>query len=205
MEPHARARHSVLDAPTLVLNRSWIPVHVTAVRRAVGMVFRGVAHVVDPQSLVVQDFIAWLASPCDEAHAAIRTPSRDVRVPEVVQLLDYDRIPSFEAPFTRASLFRRDDHRCQYCGMKPSHGQLTIDHVVPRARGGRTNWKNCVVACVRCNARKGDRALPIPGLRLMRIPRAPRWSPHLNIRPSDWPGSWSQFLGAKATATATGT
>ncbi|MFO1054172.1 MAG: HNH endonuclease [Planctomycetota bacterium] len=205
MEQSERSRRSVLDAPTLVLNRSWVPVHVTAVRRAVGMVFRGIAQVVDHHSLTLQDFQAWLTSPCESTQRTIRTAVRHVSAPEVVQLCMYDRIPTFEAPFTRASLFRRDDHRCQYCGVRPAHSQLTVDHVVPRSRGGRTSWDNCVVACVRCNARKGDRPLPIPGIRLLRNPRAPRWSPHLNVRPSDWPGSWFQFLGSAEKWIATGT
>ncbi len=206
MVPSDSARGSVLDAPTLVLNRSWIPIHVTIVRRAIGMLFRGTALVVDPLSLTVMDFATWLRDPTDSTRRSIRTTSRWVAVPEVVQLCDYDRVPSFEAPFTRSSLLRRDDHRCQYCGVRPPQSQLTVDHVVPRSRGGRTNWENCVVACIRCNARKGDRPPSTAGLRLQRSPRAPRWAPHLQVRPAEWPGSWSQFLGSRrVSGAATGT
>lgn len=198
--PH-QDRLSALDRPTLVLNRSWVPVHVTAVRRAICMVCSGVAQIVDPNSLTLHDLAAWTSLIPGESAIGIRTSSRHFPVPEIVQLYRYDRVPTVEAPFTRQNLFRRDDHRCQYCAAKPPHSQLTIDHVIPRARGGRTSWENCVVACVRCNARKGDRSLPVHGMRLLRLPRAPRWSPCLNVRRDDWPGSWGQFLGNRSTAT----
>lgn len=198
--PHAES-HSALDRPTLVLNRSWVPVHVTAVRRAICMVCSGVAQIVDPGPLTLHDLATWIRMVPDDDAPGIRSAARRIRVPEIVQLHRYDRVPSIEAPFTRQNLFRRDDHRCQYCAAKPPHSQLTIDHVIPRARGGRTTWENCVVACVRCNARKGDRALPVHGMRLLRVPRAPRWSPCLNIRRDDWPGSWGQFLSDRTSAT----
>src|SRR5690606_27562949 len=154
---------------------------------------------IDTESFTPRDFRDWL---CVEPAAgrAIRTPSRSIAAPEVVQLRQYDRVPAFEAPFTRASLLRRDEHRCQYCGGRPPSSQLTIDHVVPRARGGRTSWDNCVAACVRCNSRKGDRTPAHAGLRLLRPPRAPRWTPYSNVRPNDWPDSWSRFM-PRATMT----
>lgn len=180
-----------------------MPVHVTAVRRAVTMLFRGIAQAIDPVSLVPHDFPGWLDCAPVGAVRLIRTPSRLIVAPEVVQLLTYDRLPVFEAPFTRASLLRRDEHRCQYCGVRPPNSQLTIDHVVPRARGGRTVWENCVAACVRCNSRKGDRTPARAGMRLQRAPRAPRWSPYLNVRRSDWPPSWDQFVAGPRRATGT--
>jgi 5-methylcytosine-specific restriction endonuclease McrA len=130
----------------------------------------------------------------------IRTPSRWIEMPEIVQVRTYDRLPAADAAFTRANLLRRDEHRCQYCGQRPPHSQLTVDHVVPRARGGRTSWENCVAACARCNARKGDRTPGSAGMRLLRAPRAPRWSPFLDLRRGDWPDSWAQFVAAPQRA-----
>lgn len=176
-----------------------MPVHVTPVRRAIAMVFASVAHAIDTESFAPRDFRDWLAVEPD-LERAIRTSTRWIAVPEVVQLRRYDRVPAFEAPFTRTSLLRRDDHRCQYCGSRPPSSQLTIDHVVPRAQGGRTSWDNCVAACVRCNSRKGDRSPAHAGLRLLRPPRAPRWTPYSNVRPHDWPDSWSRFM-PRATKT----
>lgn len=204
MEPGAPRGRSVLDAPTLVLNRSWMPVHVTAVRRAIAMMFRGVAHAIDPIALTPHDFEGWLHQ-ISRPGRSIRTPCREIAVPEIVQLLRYDRVPAFDAPFTRASLLRRDGHRCQYCGVRPPSSQLTIDHVVPRAQGGRTSWENCVAACVRCNSRKGDRTPARAGLHLLRAPRAPRWTPYLNVRRGAWPTSWLQFVPDAQRGARTGT
>lgn len=193
----------MLDAPSLVLNRSWMPVHVTAVRRAIAMVFRGIAHAIDPEGLTTHDFDTWLEREVPPGRG-IRAPGRRIAVPEVVQLRSYDRVPAFDAPFTRASLLRRDEHRCQYCGVRPPNSQLTIDHVLPRAQGGRTSWENCVAACVRCNSRKGDRTPGRAGLRLLRAPTAPRWTPYLNVRPGDWPRSWAQFVPRARRGARTG-
>lgn len=194
---------ALLD-PTLVLNRSWCAVHVTTVRRALGMLCRGSVAVLDPESLTPLGAEAWLDRPVVDGARAVRTPSRLIPAPEIVLLGRYDRLPVSQAPFTRISLLRRDDHRCQYCGTRPPRAQLTIDHVVPKARGGRTSWENCVAACVRCNSRKGDRPPSHVGLRLLRTPRAPRWTPCFQMTPGTWPESWRPFL-PDARRPSTGT
>jgi 5-methylcytosine-specific restriction endonuclease McrA len=102
-------------------------------------------------------------------------------------------VPCHEAPFTRRNLFLRDDFTCQYCGRHCASDHLSIDHVLPRSRGGATNWENCVLACVSCNARKADRTLKEAGLHLLRAPVRPRWSPYLNVRPNQRMESWSRF------------
>ncbi len=183
----------MLDRATLVLNRSWRPVHVTTVRRALCMVFRDAARIVCPQSLSVFTFEEWLAQPLAQDAPAIRSPSVRIAAPEVVLLARYDRVPCHEAPFTRRNLFLRDDFTCQYCGRHCASDHLSIDHVLPRSRGGATNWENCVLACVSCNARKADRTLKEAGLHLLRAPVRPRWSPYLNVRPNQRMESWTRF------------
>jgi len=201
IEPEAR---TALRDPTLVLNRSWSPVHVTTVRRALGMLCRGSVTVLDPESLSPMPADVWLSRDVGPEARAVRTPSRLILAPEIVLLGRYDRLPVSQAPFTRVSLLRRDDHRCQYCGTRPAHAQLTIDHVVPKARGGRTTWENCVAACVRCNSRKADRPPSHAGLRLLRTPRAPRWTPCFQLTPGTWPDSWRPFLpGSRRPSTGT--
>ncbi|MFN6145901.1 MAG: HNH endonuclease [Planctomycetota bacterium] len=189
---HAR-RTELLDRATLVLNRSWRPVHVTTVRRAICMVCRDAARIVCPESLSVFTFGEWLARPLPPEVQAIRSPSVRIAAPEVVLLARYDRVPCHEAPFTRRNLFLRDDFTCQYCGRHCASDHLSIDHVLPRSRGGATNWENCVLACVSCNARKADRTLKEAGLHLLRAPVRPRWSPYLNVRPNQRMESWSRF------------
>lgn len=184
----------VLDAATLVLNRSWIPVHVTTVRRAIGMLYRAAVVVVATDTLATHDFTGWLRQPSSVATLEwIRTPRLRIAAPEVVQLLHFDRIPTFEAPFTRRNLYQRDRLTCQYCGRRVSPANSSIDHVLPRSRGGQTCWENCVLACVRCNSRKGDRTLQEAGLRLLRPPRKPRWSPYMGLGQNQHRSSWQRF------------
>jgi 5-methylcytosine-specific restriction endonuclease McrA len=193
MEPRAPTRKSVLDLPTLVLNRSWIPVHITSVRRAVCMVYQDAAMVVTTDTLQVLPFGEWISMPNPPTSRWIRTVSLSVPAPEVIRLSRYDRVPIHEAPFTRRNLYQRDDYTCQYCGRRGSADKLSIDHVVPRSRGGHTTWENCVLACVRCNARKADRTLKEAGLRLQQPPRRPRWSPYLNMAHVERLPSWRRF------------
>ncbi|RME16153.1 MAG: HNH endonuclease [Alphaproteobacteria bacterium] len=104
-----------------------------------------------------------------EYDAIVRSPSLALRLPSVVVLKEYIR-PRREVAFTRFNLFLRDGFRCQYCG---GRGDLTFDHVVPRARGGVTSWENVVAACAPCNLRKGAKSLAEAGMRLRATPRRP--------------------------------
>lgn len=186
-------REDLLARATLVLNRSWLPVHVTTVRRALCMVFRDAARIVCPETLATYDFGDWLERPLPAAAPTIRSPSIAIAAPEVVLLRRYDRVPRHEAPFTRRNLFLRDNYTCQYCGRRCTTDHLSVDHVQPRSRGGGTSWENCVLACVGCNARKADQTPREAGLRLLRQPTRPRWTPYLNLRPSQHMDSWARF------------
>ena len=104
-----------------------------------------------------------------EYDEVVRSPSTEIRIPSVVVLKDYVQ-PQKRVAFTRFNLFLRDEFRCQYCGGK---GDLTFDHVVPRARGGITSWENVVAACAKCNLRKGSKSLGRAGMSLRKPPRQP--------------------------------
>ncbi|MCY2955780.1 MAG: HNH endonuclease [Planctomycetota bacterium] len=187
-------RAHLLTLATLVLNRSWLPVHVTTVRRALCMVVRGVARIVAPDTLSTHSFMEWIQLQIPPMSPFIRSPSVRVAIPEVVVLNSYDKVPCHEAPFTRRNLFLRDDFTCQYCGGRCTADRLSVDHVVPRSRGGKTTWDNCVLACVRCNARKADRTIKEAGLKLLRAPRRPRWTPYINLRSAQLLESWQRFV-----------
>lgn len=186
-------RAELLERATLVLNRSWQPIHVTTVRRALCMVFRDAARIICPETLATYDFQAWVEVPTPPEADAIRSPSVRILAPEVILLARYNRIPSHRAPFTRRNLFQRDDYTCQYCGRKTKAGLLSVDHVQPRSRGGSTSWENCVLACVGCNSRKADQTPREAGLRLIREPERPRWTPYLNLSPGQRMDSWTKF------------
>ena len=187
-------RAELLERATLVLNQSWQPVHVTTVRRALCTVYRDAARVICPETLATYDFDAWLQRPGTPGEPAIRAPGVLIAAPEVILLTRYNRVPRHEAPFSRRNLFLRDGDTCQYCGRQAKVDHLTVDHVRPRSRGGATSWENCVLACVACNARKADRTPREAGLRLLREPARPRWTPYLNLRSSQRMDSWSRLM-----------
>ncbi|SFB14706.1 5-methylcytosine-specific restriction endonuclease McrA [Poseidonocella pacifica] len=124
----------------------------------------------------------------------VRSPSTHIRIPSVVVLKDYVK-PQKRVAFTRFNLFLRDEFRCQYCGSK---GELTFDHVVPRAAGGTTNWENVVAACAPCNLRKGSKSLRRAGMSLRKPPRRPAPEELQNtgrkFPPNHLHDSWIDFL-----------
>ncbi len=183
----------VLDRSTLVLNRHWQPVGVSTVARALVMLWNEVARVVDPEDYSTHDWEAWIARPPRHDAPAIRTARQRIRLPEVVTLGRYDRLPGAAVTFSRRNVSKRDHHTCQYCGTQPGWESITVDHVVPRAQGGPTSWTNCVAACVRCNTRKADRTPEQAGMTLRKRPTRPDWKPLFAAHGPRVP-SWSRFL-----------
>ena len=124
----------------------------------------------------------------------VHSPSTRIRMPSVVVLKDYVK-PQKRVAFTRFNLFLRDGFLCQYCGSK---GDLTFDHVVPRASGGVTSWENVVAACSRCNLKKGSKSLRRAGMSLRRAPRQPSSEELRNsgrqFPPNYLHDSWMDFL-----------
>jgi 5-methylcytosine-specific restriction endonuclease McrA len=190
----------LLNAHVLVLNRSWVAVHVTHVRRAVTLVFQEQARIVDPEDFALYNFEEWahLSMTKDGEWAGARflhTPAFRFRVPEVILLNHFNGFVRREVRFTRRNIFLRDRHRCQYCGTRPARQELTIDHVVPKSRGGTDSWDNLVTACVTCNVRKGDRTPEEAGMHLLRRPGTPLWLPRLGtaLRREEIV-SWQRFV-----------
>jgi 5-methylcytosine-specific restriction endonuclease McrA len=124
----------------------------------------------------------------------VHSPSTQIKIPSVVVLRDYVK-PRKQVAFTRFNLFLRDEFCCQYCGER---GELTFDHVVPRASGGVTSWQNVVAACSKCNLRKGSRALHQSGMNLRKPPRQPESEQLRNLGrkfpPNHLHASWMDFL-----------
>jgi 5-methylcytosine-specific restriction endonuclease McrA len=193
---------AVLQRPTLVLNRHWQPVRVTTVARALVQVWNATARVIDPVDYRLYTWADWSALRPRADEAAITTPRLRLRVPEVVTLTTYDRLPILTVPFNRRNVFQRDRYACQYCGARPGSVELTIDHVVPRSQGGVSSWENCVLACVTCNRHKANRTPEQAGLSLRTKPVRPRWQPLYalgRVRIDNRACStraWSQFLSA---------
>lgn len=183
----------VLERPTLVLNKQWMPVNIAPVARALTLLWNEAAMVVDPDDFRLYNWADWARMAPREGEPVIRAVSFRLRVPEVLALTKHDRPRSNSVTFCRRNVFKRDHSTCQYCGCQPGSEELTIDHVVPRSQNGRTTWENCVLACVACNARKANRTPEQAGMKLRKPPFRPTWKPLYglsNVRIE----SWSRFL-----------
>jgi 5-methylcytosine-specific restriction endonuclease McrA len=165
----------VLSLPVLVLNRHLLPVQVTTVKRAVVLLYGGVALALDDGG-ESYDFGLWRDLPVRNDDDAIPLVGGELRVPRVVHLLRYDRTPRVTVRLTRRNLMFRDAHQCQYCGKRPPLRDLNIDHVVPRSRGGDDSWENLVTACRSCNLRKGWKTPEEANMRLASRPFRPKWT-----------------------------
>lgn len=183
----------VLQRPTLVLNRSWQPVNVATVARALVMVWSDTARVVDPADYQLYDWADWAELKPSDDQPFVQAVSQRIRVPEVVTLTDFNRLPSTTVAFSRRNIFKRDRMLCQYCGKKLRSEDATIDHVVPRSHGGGSSWENCVLACVRCNHSKADRTPQKAGLNLLNMPKQPNWNPAYSQYSVRYE-SWSKFI-----------
>jgi 5-methylcytosine-specific restriction endonuclease McrA len=187
------AQTNVLDQPTLVLNRSWQPVHVTTVARSLILVWNDAARVVDPDDFQVFTWNDWAKREPADGMPCIRSARLRLPVPEVITLASYDRLPSTAITFSRRNVAKRDHYTCQYCGGQPGGESITIDHVIPRSQGGTSCWNNCVAACERCNARKGDRTPEQAGLKLRHRPVRPEWRPFYAAQGASIE-SWARFV-----------
>jgi 5-methylcytosine-specific restriction endonuclease McrA len=185
---------SVLSQPALVLNRSWTAVATTSVRHALGLMFKGSAMAIRPDTYEVHGFETWKDLSVPSGEPFVRTVSLSVRVPEVIVLTRYNSIPNTSVVFSRRNLYKRDRNTCQYCGSRPGTAELSIDHVTPRSRGGRTTWRNCVLACVPCNRRKANRMPDESGMHLLSNPLPPRWTPMLELPLGRVRQSWERFV-----------
>ncbi len=161
----------------LVLNATYEPINVCTVRRAVVLLLKERAEVIE--------HAGW------QLHSATQTMTR----PAVIRLVSYVRIPrdTHRRKITRRAVFARDDWTCQYCG---SRSNLTVDHVVPRSKGGASSWDNIVASCAPCNRRKGNALPRQAGMRLLRQPRTP--SPHvfIHVASPSIPAAWRAYLAA---------
>jgi 5-methylcytosine-specific restriction endonuclease McrA len=190
---------ALLNQPVLVLNRLWQAVNICTARRALTLLFEGNAQVVfqsangDYQTF---DFREWRDLSREQPHdESISTVSFRIRVPRVILLLVFDRLPKKEVKFTRHNIFERDRNRCQYCGKTFDRKDLNLDHVIPRDQGGPTTWENIVCSCIRCNTRKANRTPREAGMRLIRKPRRPKWRPFVQIHlGAPLHDSWRRFI-----------
>lgn len=194
---------AALDEKVLVLNRMYTAIRVISARRAFTMLCKDIAEVIAVENgrYANYDLRSWVEVAelqrqfQPEAYDWVRTPSLVIAVPKIIRLLGYDRLPQQEVKLNRRNLYARDGNICQYCGHHFSTKELTIDHVVPRVQGGEQSWVNLVVACMKCNARKGGRTPQQAHMHLVRKPHKPRRNPSITLRLGQKKyESWKAFL-----------
>jgi 5-methylcytosine-specific restriction endonuclease McrA len=175
----------MLDRQVLVLNRLWQAINVCTVRRAFTLVCQGNAQVVyadGENNFRTHDFESWRDfSHREPEEEMVHTIAFKIRVPRIIVLMMFDRLPKKEVKFTRANIFERDKNTCQYCGKVFDKRDLNLDHVLPRDKGGLTTWENIVCSCIPCNTRKGNRLAHQAGMHLIKKPVRPKWRPFVNI------------------------
>lgn len=163
---------------TLLLSQSYEPIKVISWQRAITLLFLGKVEVVE------------------EYGDAVRSVTFIIKIPSVVRLLRAFRRHHRPVKFSRVNIYARDGYRCQYCGIRCGMADLTYDHVVPRAKGGKTTWENIVTCCYPCNGKKGNRTPSEAGLKLRTQPARPQWVPAVTIRVStrSVPDAWRDYL-----------
>jgi 5-methylcytosine-specific restriction endonuclease McrA len=167
----------------LVLNASYEPLNVTTVRRAHVLVFKGKAEVLE------------------RLDRPLSTATRSFPWPNVIRLVNYVRVPRVvQRKISRRALFARDGWRCVYCGT--ASARLTLDHVIPRSRGGASVWENVVTSCAPCNHRKGDRLLHEVEMSLHAPPRPPAPVLFIQLSAPKIPEPWRIYLKGFTTASA---
>lgn len=185
----------MLSANVLVLNRSWVAIHIADVRRALTLVYRDLARVVSPDTYDTYDFDTWRELSEFAEGRFVHTVSFKIKVPEVIVLNFFNEFHHKEVRFSRRNIFERDRNTCQYCGKRFSKMDLTIEHVVPRSRGGTDAWDNLVLACVKCNVKKGSKLLREAGMKLIQPPKKPKFLPYLAVRVgASRAKSWEKFI-----------
>ena len=164
----------ILSLPVLVLNLNYEPLNVCSVRRAIVLYLRERAEMLE------------------NGRGTVRTTSVAIPVPSVIRLTQLVKRPVMTARLSRREVFVRDGHACQYCGAISR--DLTLDHVVPRVRGGTHTWENVVSACVPCNHRKAGRTPKEAQMTLLREPRAPRANPYYLFSHRTLLEEWRKFI-----------
>ena len=162
----------------LLLNITYEPLRIINWKKAITMLCLGKVEVIEEYS------------------REIHSVSFTVKLPSVVRLLRLVKRPKTPVKFSRQNIYARDRYRCQYCGARFATEDLTYDHVIPKSRGGKTQWKNIVTCCIDCNRKKGGRKPSEASMKLIRKPKRPTWVPAIRITIGyrEIPQTWRDYL-----------
>lgn len=165
----------------LILNSDWTPLNFVSSIRALNLLFKGRAEIIEVDGPSI-----W--------EEGIRTSTKSFQAPATIRLLSRVKQRWTTPRFRKVALFNRDDWRCQYCGIFLEKSTISIDHVIPRCRGGETSWKNCVSSCMKCNVKKGSKTPAEAGMRLIKLPIDPQIKHFWETRTIKWHPDWRFFF-----------
>lgn len=190
--------HSSLDTPVLVLDRQYHPVKISSAKVAVMLLFSEKALVLDSSytTYTIDEWMTYSTMVEQDKLPVLRSSRMNLIVPEVIVLPNYIRKPSHgkKLRYSRISIFRRDDFHCQYCGIEFKRADLTVDHIIPRSKGGRSTWLNIVSACRPCNWKKADRTPEEAKMKLLSQPKIPTWRDSMELPAGIKKEMWENFL-----------
>jgi 5-methylcytosine-specific restriction endonuclease McrA len=181
----------------LILNKHWIPINTTTAKHSFALMYSENAKglMIEEDKVVPLEWTEWVGLKLNETDRKIKTVTGFIKIPTVIVLNYYDKIPKQTIKFTQKSLWERDNFTCQYTGKKVTRTNGNIDHVIPKSQGGKTSWENCVIAHKEINALKADRTPEQAGLKLLKKPSAPRIMPvSFYIRNKEEVKDWDIFL-----------
>lgn len=190
--------HALYRKTVLVLNKNWQAINVTTPANALSMMFSETAvglEIGGDESMVPCKWNQWTTATILPEDETINTPRGKIKLPKVIITSSFDKVPLRKLRFSLKNLWNRDKGKCQYTGKALSTSNGNVDHIIPKSRGGKTTWTNCVLCHKDVNSKKGDRTPSEAGLRLLSVPKEPFVLPstmciknHLNIK------EWDTFL-----------
>ena len=193
-----RRKTGVKNRPVLMVNRNYQPINTVTLQSAVNKVLNEIAVILLPpgdEAPVWQEmsWADWENLTPKEGEVTLDAVNRVFKVPEIIKAKEFSDVPNRNVKLSRRAIYRRDKNTCQYCGKRAPLDELSIDHVWPKALGGKTEWDNVVVSCLDCNRKKGCMPLEQCGMALRSTPRMPHYDilQGRSIRVD----SWQHFLG----------
>ena len=184
----------VLDRDVLILNTGWTAIRTRNVKKAIKLTCRERAVIVDVDNYETYTWDKWIEKEVKNGDEFIQSVNRKVKLPEVIVLTHYGKVPNYDIKLTKRNLFIRDKYCCQYTGELLGKKDADIDHIIPRSKGGKHEWTNIVVCSKKVNRKKRDRTPEEAGLSLIKKPKKPN-SRSIMIDPlKNIPDSWEKFI-----------
>lgn len=192
---------SILKQPVLILNKAWYPIKLKRLDSVIKRAMCNQISFMEEKESVVYSWDEWNYTfnkqEPDDLFKYVNCGKFYLRVPEIAVCTNYNKVPKTKIRLNRRNILLRDNFTCQYTGKRLNSNELNIDHVIPSSKGGKTSWDNLVACDWRINAKKGNKTLEESGLKLIRKPTLPQWSPlfeYFNFRTKNMPESWKKFI-----------